>query len=570
MRMFFRVLFLVTALSRVAAAQGVIGARPSSKNNVTHSKIVLSINNTIYVDGKVYPITSTGLSKALTAASVLSPTGTVVLSQMVTTSSTITIPSGVTLLCMKKGGVKQANGANLQLMISMQSGTNMNLSGCTIDGNRANNLGPYRVGEALLWIGDGGTAGATQYINVNFNAFLNCPRLCAFINSSYHVSFNDNFGSNVGGELIHVDNSNISSPATNSVIRILNNQTDFSQRAFVGTATFTNGQTSMTGMGFSTTWGTDGYDSIVTAQGQLSGNPILSCSSSSSCTLTRKFRGTSGTYPVAVGNDFGIQVIGAAGVQVVGNTLKGVDGGLEAIQFSATPNDSINFSRIENNVVRFPVPRSVGSEGISFSNLYGGGSGNRSKIVNNVVVGAATTGISYVPVNFTTGTFDAGLIRGNKIVDANATATPSPAGFDSGIRVGGANVSSTVVSSNVCRSTRTGLSPAREGFNYCVAVDGTGNAAVATLIGGNRFDAADTSGTFGIVRDNGSGTQRVNLNAEANTIPKGELTHIGCVCAAGNCARARQGLDSDVAIHPELFDLTAYLSKDASCSSDKR
>jgi len=467
----------------------------------------LNANKGIVVNGTTYPASTEGLNAAFAAAGKLNGSRTVILRAIISVTSTVTIPSGVALQCDGGGGIRMADGAEMQVMIGVLSGTSQTIQNCVIDGNLTGNPGPYPTGESLIWIGDGASTAQTQKITIDRNTFLNCPRICVFVNSSYGVQIMNNRGWKVGGQFVHVDNSRVSTPVTDSQIQISGNQSTFDARVFVGTGILTQNSETIAGSGFSTNWGALGYDNVLVVQGQ--GNWTISSCNSGSCRLAAKFSGTTGSYPIAVGSDFAVQVIGAAAVRVEDNKFAGPDGSLEGIQFSASPNDPVNNSRILRNLVSYSSPRTVGAEGISYANLAEGGTGNNSTISNNTVAAPGSTCISVVPANFMIGTFYNNAVLNNTCQDANATAVLPPSGFDNGIRIGGANVDSTIVTNNTCISTRPkGLHPPRMGFNYCVGIDGPGNAATHTTVTGNSFRVVDRSGIVGLVRNRGANTRQ--------------------------------------------------------------
>lgn len=405
--------------------------------------------------------------------------------------------------------LKMGNSANAQMMVSVpETATRWRVEGCQLDGNKANNGGPYTGGQALVWAGSGSATGQKVSGIIRKTLFVNPQLEAIFVNGVTDVEVTGNIGIGLGGQLVHAGTSPTGTNFT-SQLNVHGNVSDFSQRVFVGTVTLTNGTPTMTGAGFNTNWGTAGFDSVVKVAGQPD-YTISTCANSTTCTLTGNFTGTTGSYSVGVGTDFGVGFINVSDSQVVDNRLTGPDGALEAINVTVGSGNAISM-----NVITYPAPHTVGAEGITIANDPTGGSANNNNITGNEVTNPFATCYTVASSFVGSTTLNNNSFVGNTCTNANAGNVAPPSGFNNGLRIVGTNVTGTIVTATSCRSTRMALSPARMSFDYCVVTDSS-SKPVNSVIGLTWFAVADTSGTWDIFQDNGTASL-LAVNNKANT-----------------------------------------------------
>ena len=427
--------------------------------------------------------------------------------------------------------LQMAPGTNAQMMIWIPSSSSkVVIEGMTLDGNRSSNIGPYPFGQALIWVGDNNSLGESVDTIIRGNTFMSPCCNAIFVNRVSNVSILNNTGIDIGGDFVHAGGAPLEKTYTSN-LSILGNMFDYGRRSILSTANVRGStMTWVSGQRFSTTLGKEGFDQVVTIisrEIRFAQHLIESCSSDTICNLYSS-PGDVTNVLVGVGNSFGVRYINVNSTNIQNNVIKSGDGSLEAINVTVG-----SFNNISGNNILFPQPHTLGAEGITLANDQTGGDTNYNLISGNTIVNPFSTGVAVQVHNTREGSLRGNMVTGNLIVDANSGNDLPPKGYDAGIRLAGIATTDTQISNNECISTRTGLTPPRMGFDYCIELEQS-EPPLNTVIGLNWFHAADTSGTVGLVKDGGRGTKiatfatdgahyTVNQGLQINTQTPGTL-----------------------------------------------
>lgn len=492
------------AIVPVATTPSVLAAQfgmPDCGANIMAADSALGNQpGTIYVDAGCGAEISTPV--ILGAGHVLSVAGGNVI-QVRAPSPAITLSSASVV--EGSGTLRVAANTNPQMLVyAPPSANGWRVSGITLDGNRAQNPGPYPAGAALLWAGNGNATGQAMSASVDHAHFQHAPLNALFINDVQQIVIADNTGSDIGGQFVHLGGS-LTAPTYTQHVQITGNQSDYSTAAEVSTVNVDAAGvvTWVAGANFSSTWGSDGSYGIMSFASGIGspGNiPIHSCLSTDTCTLDGWNHGVQTGVISGVGDEFGIGGANVSHITIADNVFSAPDGAFEAVNLTMASN-----SWVLDNQFSWPSPHTMGAECITMSDdpATPGSVDDFDTVEGNACTNPFSTGITFVALN-PTDVFVGDVVLHNSITDANGGTTLPAPGYDNAIRLAGPGaVSGALVDCNVAVSTRTGLSPPRNGFDYAVSVE---PGALNSLLGVNEFRSADSQGESGELRDNGTGT----------------------------------------------------------------